>query len=84
MALFGEGSEIIIPGPGGSRPQSIIIRTWKDDNPVLAGPYDEKEECFKLHGFGLCWEADHVARQLKGICSIIPYVFVRLLLINVC
>lgn len=62
-------SEILVQGHT-SRPQSYTLRKYRQPTKQAQGKesYDEDEQHdHRFDGFGLYWEADAVARSLKGM-----------------
>lgn len=61
-------SEIIVQGHT-SRPTSFVVRKYSNPAVQIRQPEEylpEEKHDYKFEGFGLFWEADAVARCLKG------------------
>ena len=63
MYIFCDRREVLLPWPT-SRPERFIIRRSR----VGRGPQEYSEEVkeFPIDGIGLYWEADAVARDIRG------------------
>jgi hypothetical protein len=62
-------SEILIQGHT-SRPQSYTVRKYREPTKQAQGKesfHEDEVHDHKFDGFGLFWEADAVARSLKGM-----------------
>ena len=65
------GSEILVQGHT-SRPQSYTIKKYRNPAKQAQGAEDfqaDQVHDHKFEGFGLYWEADAVARALRGELS---------------
>lgn len=60
-------SEVLVGSAAPARPSFIKIRKYKDAQPIkMASSYEETQLDFPIQGTGLNWEADAVARCIKG------------------
>lgn len=60
-------SEVLVGPAAPARPSFIKVRKYKDAHPIkMASGYEETHLDFPIQGTGLNWEADAVARCIKG------------------
>jgi hypothetical protein len=66
--ILANASEIILPGAlSACRPEQIVVRKYKGELPLkLAREWEDTKYDFPIQGTGLHWEADAVARYVRG------------------
>lgn len=57
----------MVTGPLSARPTQLVLRKYKGKLPVRQGKeYEDQTFDFPIQGEGLHWEADAVARYVRG------------------